>query len=48
MSNAFDNVWHEGIDKSKQNGLLGNVLRVVTNILYQRKHRVVLNGTHLS
>ena len=32
----------------KQNGILGNLLNVITNFLYQRKQRVVLNGQHSS
>ena len=32
----------------KQNGISGNLLNVITNFLYQRKQRVVLNGQHLS
>ena len=32
----------------KQNGISGNLLNVITNFLYQRKQRVVLNGQHSS
>ena len=42
-------VWYEGLlFKLKQNGILGNLLNVITNFLYQRKQRVVLNGQHSS
>ena len=45
MSKAFDKVWHEGlIFKLKQNGVGGNVLALLTDYLYNRKQRVVLNG----
>ena len=44
---AFDKVWHEGLlFKLKQNGISGNLLNVITNFLYKRKQRVVLNGQH--
>ena len=32
----------------KQNGISGNLLNVITDFLYQRKQRVVLNGQHSS
>ena len=32
----------------RQNGILGNLLSVITHFLYQRKQRVVLNGKHSS
>ena len=49
ISKTFDKVWHEGLlFKLKQNGISGNLLNFVTNFLYQRKQRVVLNGQHLS
>ena len=49
ISKAFDKVWHEGLlFKLKQNGISGNLLNVITDFLYQRKQRVVLNGQHLS
>ena len=45
MSKAFDKVWHEGlIFKLKQNGINGNLLRLLENYLSNRKQRVVLNG----
>ena len=47
ISKAFDKVWHEGLlFKLKQNGISGNLLNVITNFLYKRKQRVVLNGQH--
>ena len=49
ISKAFDNVWHEGLlFKLKQNGLSGNLSNVITDVLYQRKQRVFLNGQHSS
>ena len=49
ISKAFDKVWHEGLlFKLKQNGISGNLLNVITDFLYQRKQRVVLNGEHSS
>ena len=45
LSKAFDKVWHEGlIFKLKQNGVDGNLLKLFTNYLSNRKQRVVLNG----
>ena len=32
----------------KQNGISGNLLNVITDFLYHRKQRVVLNGQHSS
>ena len=32
----------------KQNGISGNLLNIITDFLYQRKQRVVLNGQHSS
>ena len=47
ISKAFDKVWHEGLTyKLKQNGIKGNLLDTLTNALYDRKQRVVLNGQH--
>ena len=49
ISKAFDKVWHEGLlFKLKQNGKSSNLLNVITDFLYQRKQRVVLNGQHSS
>ena len=45
ISKAFDKVWHMGLlFKLKQNGISGNLLNIITNFLYQRKQRAVLNG----
>ena len=45
MSKAFDKVWHEGlIFKLKQNGVTGNLLKLLKNYLSNREQRVVLNG----
>ena len=47
MSKAFDKVRHEGlIFKLKQNGVTGNLLKLLENYLSNRKQRVVLNGMH--
>ena len=47
MSKAFDKVWHEGlIFKLKQNGVTGNLLKLLENDLSNRKQRVVFNGMH--
>ena len=49
ISKAFDKVWHEGLlFKLKLNGISGNLLNVITDFLYQRKQRVILNGQHSS
>ena len=45
MSKAFDKVWHEGlISKMRQNGINGNLLKMLESYLSNRKQRVVLNG----
>ena len=44
---AFDKVWHEGlIFKLKQNGVTGNLLKLLENYLSNRKQKVMLNGMH--
>ena len=49
ISKAFNKVWHECLlFKLKQNGISGNLLNVITDFLYQRKQRVVLNEQHSS
>ena len=49
ISRAFDKVWHEDLFfKLKQNDISGNLLNFITDFLYQRKQKVVLNGQHLS
>ena len=49
ISNEFDKVWLEVfLMKLKQNGISGNLLNVMTNFLYRRKKRGVLNGQHSS
>ena len=46
---ACDKVWHEGLlFKLKQNGILGNLLNIITDFLYQRKQRVVSIGQRSS
>ena len=47
ISKAFDKVWHDGlIFKLKQNGVSGSLLLFFQNYLYNRKQRVVLNGSY--
>ena len=42
--NAFEKLWHEGlIFKLKQNGISGNLLSTLTDLLKFRKQSVVLN-----
>ena len=49
ISKVPDKVFHESLlFKLKQNGISGNLLNVITDFLYQRKQRVVLNGQHSS
>ena len=45
ISKAFDKVWHDNIIfKLTQNGISGNLLNLLHNLLNERKQRVVLNG----
>ena len=45
ISKAFYNVWHEGVlFKLSQNGISGNLLKLLTEFLKNRKQRVTLNG----
>ena len=45
ISKAFDKVWHEGIIfKLKQNGILDDLLNILSDFLRNRKQRVTLNG----
>ena len=47
MSKAFDKVWHKGlIFKLEQNGVTGNLLKLLKNYISNREQRVVLNGMH--
>ena len=49
LKESFDKVWNEGIlFKLKENRMTGNLLNVITDFLYQRKRRVVLNRQHSS
>ena len=44
---AFGKVWHDGlIFKLEQNGISGNLLRLLQNYLKDRKQRVVINGSY--
>ena len=46
ISKAFDKVWHDGlIFKFEQNGISGNLLKLLQNYLKNRK-RVVQNGSY--
>ena len=45
ISKGFDKVWLEGLTfKSKQNGISGNLLKLLCDSLKNRKQRVLLNG----
>ena len=45
ISKAFDKVWHDGLlFKLKQNGVDGDILKLLNSYLDNRKQRVVLNG----
>ena len=47
ISKAFDKVWHEGlIFKLKQNGISGKLLKFFESYLYNRKQRVMINGSY--
>ena len=47
ISKAFDKVWHDGlIFKLEENGISGNLLRLLLNYLDDRKQRVVINGSY--
>ena len=47
ISKAFDKVWHEGlIFKLKQNGISGKLLKFFEDYLYNRKQRVIINGSY--
>ena len=47
ISKSLDTVWHKGlIFKLKQNGVTGDLLNLLIDLLRQRKKRVVLNGQH--
>ena len=45
ISKAFDEVWHDGlIFKLRQNGISGDIIKILQDFLRNRKQRVVLNG----
>ena len=45
ISKAFVRAWHHGlIFKLQENGISGNLLKVLKNFLTNRKQRVVSNG----
>ena len=45
ISKAFDKVWHQGVTSNlKQNGISGNLLKIIEDFLSNRYQRVVLNG----
>ena len=49
ISKAFDKVWHNGlIYKLKQNGVSGNLWKLIIYFLDARKQRVVLNAQYSS
>ena len=44
ISKAFDKVWHDGlIFKLQENGISGNLLKVLKHFLSNRKQNIVLN-----
>ena len=44
MLKAFDKVWHEGLlYKLEQNGVAGNLLKLIKDYLNEREQKVVLN-----
>ena len=46
MSEAFDEVWHEGLlFKLKQNGINGKLLNLLKSYLPNRNQRVLLDGS---
>ena len=46
ISKVFDKVWYEGlIFKLKQNGISGMLLKFFESHLYNRKQRVIINGS---
>ena len=45
ISRAFDKVWHKGLMyKLQQNGISGELLKIIVDFLNNRKQRIVLNG----
>ena len=45
ISKAFEKVWQDGIIfKLTQNGISGNLLKILRNFLSERRQHVVLNG----
>ena len=45
ISKAFDKVWHNGlIFKLRQNGICGDIIKILWDFFRNRKQRVVLNG----
>ena len=45
ISMVFDKIWHEElIFKLEQNGIPGNLLNLLCDLLRNRKQRVLLNG----
>ena len=45
ISKAFDKVWHDGLlFKLRQNGISGDIINILQDILRNRKQRLVLDG----
>ena len=45
ISRAFDKVWHKGLMYTlQQNGISGELLKILVDFLNNRKQRIVLNG----
>ena len=49
ISKAFDKVWYQGLHyKLRQNGISGELLKILTDFLDNRTQRVILNGQYSS
>ena len=49
ISKAFDKAWYDGlIFKLRQNGICGEIIKILEGLLSDRKQRVVLNAQCLS
>ena len=48
ISKTFDKVWRKDLHKSKQNGINGPLLKILTDFSKSWKQGVVLNGRHSS
>ena len=49
ISTAFDKVWHQGLHcKLRQNGISGEILKILTDFLDNRNQKVIFNGQYSS